>query len=114
MGVDIYMSWDGFGIRETSNPNFKKQITGYKDTGKYGYLRIAYSVPYYDIFSQCLCWDWDKKVEFTEELIKEFEKKVKELKGEDLQNKKKQWLDFAKLGKKLNKQNKHPTIYVSY
>ena len=116
MGVDVYMSWKGFGRRTMTNPNYKNQITGFADEGKYGYLRIAYSDPYYSILSHCLCWDWDAIVVLTEKLLKEFEGRVRVLpQHEDyLINKKTNWLEFPKLARKLIKQGKMPRVSISY
>lgn len=40
MGMDIYLRWKGITDAEK-----RKQYTGYRTVGKYGYLRIAYTEP---------------------------------------------------------------------
>jgi hypothetical protein len=112
MGIDVYMRWSGFGIENSSNPNYEKQITGYVDSGKYGYLRIAYSDPDYIAVSSLLFWDWDKDVLFTNAIIKKFIGLVNESEMEE--ERKREWLDFAEFGKKLNSQHKLPKVSISY
>lgn len=113
MGVDVYMRWEGFGEEKKGNPNYDKQITGYQNNGKDGYLRMSYGYDKYEIVCQAWCWDWEKDTAFTPELIKEFIIKVNQLKGieEDFIE---EMLDFARLGKRLNKEDKNPKILTSY
>jgi hypothetical protein len=113
MGVDVYMEWDEFGEREKGNPNYDNQITGFATAGQYGYLRIAYSNSYYEQLSECLFWDWDKDIEFNSARINRFEELVKVL-PEILKEEKVEWLKFAELGRKLNKEGKKPKIHISY
>ena len=113
MGVDVYMRWDGFGKEELGNPNYDKQITGYQENGKEGYLRMSYGYELYGIVCESWCWDWDKEDAFTVELIEMFVMKVKNLKGID-KSFIREMLDFAELGKKLNKEGKNPKIHTSY
>jgi hypothetical protein len=112
MGIDIYLRWSGFGIEKLTNPNYKKQITGFADNGKDGYLRIAYSDPNYEAVSNILFWDWDKNVIFTNSIIKKFIELINNSEMEE--ERKKEWLDFAEFGKKLNSQHKLPKIHISY
>ena len=113
MGVDIYMRWKGFGNEDMDNPNYKRQIIGYKDVGKFGYLRISYSNPDYDTLIKPLFWDWAKDKRFNKKTIKKFEELSKEI-PKKLQYKKKEWLDFAEFGRKLNDEGKLPYISISY
>jgi hypothetical protein len=112
MGVDIYMRWEGFGKETKDNPNYKNQITGYQDNGKCGYLRIAYSYPNYQEAVKPFFWDWDKDFYFDDESIKKFIEIINSL-DED-ESFKKEMLDFAELGKKLNKEGKKPFVQISY
>jgi len=114
MGVDVYMTWDGFGERKTSNPNYAKQITGFISVGRFGYLRLAYSNNKYQEISDCFCWNWDMNTLFTEKLIKEFLEKTESLDEKEFSELKKEFRDFAELGRKLNKQNRCPRIHTSY
>lgn len=109
----MYLEWEGFGEREKGNPNYDNQITGFATAGKYGYLRIAYSNPDYELLSECLFWDWDKNVDFTPAMINRFEEHIKVL-PKKLAEDKKEWLEFVELGKKLIKQGKKPKVHISY
>lgn len=113
MGVDVYMRWDGFGEEKEGNPNYDKQITGYQENRKDGYLRMGYGYDKYEEVCLAWCWDWEKDSPFTPELIKEFVTKVKELKDID-ESFIKEMLDFAEFGKRLNKEGKNPKIHTSY
>ena len=110
MGVDVYMKWDGFGERETGNPNYDAQITGFQDNGKAGYLRISYSHKNYEEAVSPFFWEWEKDIKFTIEVIKEFIEIVNAMQNEDKQ----EYLDFAELGMKLNKEGKNPKVHISY
>jgi hypothetical protein len=113
MGVDVYMDWDGFGKQESGNPNYDAQITGWKPKGKAGYLRISYSYINYKEATSPFYWDWENDIDFTLEVIEKFEKLVKEMSGESEQEKK-EYMDFAKLGRRLNKEGKNPKVHISY
>lgn len=115
MGVDVYMRWEGFGKEELTNPNYKSQITGYQDNGKAGYLRVSYGCDKktYEILTSAFFWDWKKDIKFTIKVIEEFEEIVKKF-PDRLKNDKKEWLDFAEFGRKLNKENKKPKVHISY
>lgn len=110
MGVDIYLRWEGFGEEKMDNPNYANQITGYQDSGKAGYLRISYGDKNYEELSSPFFWSWNLKKCFTKECIKKFEEIVNEMKVAN----KKEYLDFAELGKKLNKERKNPKVIISY
>jgi len=113
MGVDIYMRWERFGEEKMSNPNYKNQITGYQDNGKAGYLRISYGCNNYNEAISPFFWNWDLKKNFTNEVIKKFEEIINNLSNKE-KDFKKELLDFAELGKKLNKDGKKPKIFISY
>jgi hypothetical protein len=113
MGVDVYMRWKGFGKQDMTNPNYNKQITGYQDRGKAGYLRISYSYFNYKEATSPFFWNWEKDILFTEKIIKKFIELVKNMKGEN-EEYKKECLDFAELGRKLNRQDKKPKVHISY
>jgi hypothetical protein len=113
MGVDVYMTWKGFGKRNKGNPNYDKQITGFQDNGKAGYLRVSYGYNNYEEATSPFFWDWDKKILFTNQIIKIFEDKVRKMSEKETEFKK-ELLAFARLGRKLNKQGKRPKVYISY
>lgn len=105
------MRWEGFGEENMSNPNYRSQITGYEDNGKAGYLRIAYGCLNYDEAVSPFFWgDWGKDKRFDEQTIKRFLEIVSKFKEIN----KKEYLDFAELGRELNKAGKKPFIKISY
>lgn len=106
----MYMSWDGFGEHEAGNPNYDNQITGYRDNGKSGYLRIAYSYGNYEEAVSPFFWKWEKDKRFTYDVIRQFLVIVNGMQKEA----KKEYLDFAELGIKLNKAGKNPVVHISY
>ena len=89
-------------------------MTGYIDNGKAGYLRVSYGCDrkIYDILTSPFFWNWDKKIDFTDEIIKKFEKIVNKFPKKFKE--KKEWLDFAEFGRKLNKKGKKPKVHISF
>jgi hypothetical protein len=113
MGVDCYLRWDGFGKEDLTNSNYKSQITGYQDNGKCGYLRVSYGYDNYKEATSPFFWDWNEDIDFNEKIIKKFIEIVNALSDKEKRFKK-ELLNFAEFGRKLNKQGKKPKVHISY
>jgi hypothetical protein len=101
------MRWVGFGKEGRGNPNYDNQITGYQDNGKAGYLRVGYGSDDFDMWVSPFHWNWEKDIAFTNKIIDEFVRIVKQKIPKEYQ---KEYLDFAELGRKLNEQGKKPRV----
>ena len=136
MGVDIYLEWEN----KTEKEN-QAQITGFRTSGKTGYLRGAYFGGYSDVLNYLFDWmSWDEVTPFDPQA---FELRLNVIRKNrtrpnkngwrqyrdadhgfnqlhDRQNKDiddetiKEYEDFLTFGKTLIKNGKNPKVYISY